>query len=107
MVRRCAIFVTGILSLSVSEAHAQAVDVLFEILCGPIPGCETAFGDSDAKESLFSNLRDQTSTFPIASSAGGFTWTFDRSLGIQTRKSASFGPIFAERPLTNGSKKLN
>lgn len=50
---------------------------------------------------------NQLSSFPLASASGGFTWTIDTASGAATRASNSFGPIFAERPLTIGRKRLN
>jgi hypothetical protein len=52
-------------------------------------------------------LGSQLSSFPLGSSAGGFTWTFSPDMGAFRRSSESFGPIFAERALTVGKKKLN
>ena len=49
----------------------------------------------------------QLATFPLASSAGGFTYTFDSNLGTFRRASSSFGPAFAERSLTIGRRKFN
>lgn len=49
----------------------------------------------------------QLSTFPLGSSSGGFTYTFDASLGTFRRGSSSFGPAFAERAMTIGRRKLN
>jgi hypothetical protein len=45
------------------------------------------------------------STFPFGSSSGGFTYTFDPSLGTFSRSSESFGPLFAERALTIGRER--
>ena len=50
---------------------------------------------------------NQLSSFPLGSGSGGFTWTFDTASGAFTRASNSFGPIFAERPLTLGRRRLN
>jgi hypothetical protein len=58
------------------------------------------------KDSLLGLFQAQTTTFPIGSSAGGFTWSFNPQLGIPTRRSRSFGPMFAERPLTSGRHRL-
>lgn len=44
-------------------------------------------------------------TFPFGSSSGGFTYTFDPSLGTLSRTSESFGPLFAERALTIGRER--
>ena len=49
----------------------------------------------------------QFSTFPLGSSTGGMTYVFDESLGTFRRGSASFGPLFAERALTIGRRKLS
>lgn len=52
-------------------------------------------------------LKQQTTTMPLGTSSGGFTWEFDRSLGLVVRKSPSFGPIFSDRPVTIGRHKLS
>ena len=44
-------------------------------------------------------------TFPVGSSSGGFTYTFNPSLGTFSRSSESFGPLFAERALTIGRER--
>ena len=108
MTRRCAVLVAGIMLLATGRAGAQqsAGNALFEALCGQAATCVGAF-DVSVIQSLRDNLAAQATSFPIGSSSGGFTWTFDPDLGVQTRRTNSFGPMFAERPLTNGRKKLN
>jgi len=54
-----------------------------------------------------SELADQLSSFPVASSAGGFTYSFDPTLGAFTRTAESFGPIYSERAETIGKGKFN
>ena len=49
----------------------------------------------------------QLTSFPMGSSAGGFSWTFDPTQGTFNRGSGSFGPAFAERALTVGRRRLN
>jgi hypothetical protein len=51
-------------------------------------------------------LANQLSSFPLASSAGGFTYRFDPALGF-TRATDSFGPIYADRSDTIGKGKFN
>lgn len=51
-------------------------------------------------------LAIQLSSFPLASSAGGFTYRFDPTLGF-TRATDSFGPIYADRTGTIGKGKFN
>ena len=52
-------------------------------------------------------MATQFSTFPFGSSTGGLTYVFDESVGTFRRGSASFGPLFAERALTIGRRKLS
>jgi hypothetical protein len=49
----------------------------------------------------------QLPTFPLGSSSGGFTYSFDSSIGASKRSSRTFGPSFAERSLTNGKGHWN
>lgn len=48
----------------------------------------------------------QLATFPIGSSSGGFSFTFDPALGVFQRATDTFGPAFAERALTNGQGRV-
>ena len=61
----------------------------------------------NASGTLYGLLLGETTTFPIGSSAGGFTWLFDSNLRVPVRRSSSFGPMFAERPFTTGKARLN
>jgi hypothetical protein len=58
-------------------------------------------------ESVNELMGIQVSSFPLGSSAGGFSWTFDPALGTFNRVSSSFGPVFSERALTIGRRRLN
>jgi hypothetical protein len=62
---------------------------------------------ADTASQIIKLAGNQLSSFPLASASGGFTWTFDTASGLATRASNSFGPIFAERPLTIGRRRLN
>jgi hypothetical protein len=74
-------------------------------------GHEAHFGSQPAAQEALRQLNrgiaTQLSTFPLGSSSGGFTYTFDQALGVFTRTSDSFGPLFAERALTSGKGKVN
>jgi hypothetical protein len=48
----------------------------------------------------------QLATFPMGSPAGGFSFTFDPTLGVFQRATDTFGPSFADRALTNGRGRL-
>lgn len=52
------------------------------------------------------SIASQIATFPLGSSSGGFAYTFDPELGVFSRSTESFGPLFAERALTIGKGKL-
>ena len=58
-------------------------------------------------QSFNTQMATQFSTFPLGSSTGGLTYVFDESVGTFRRTSASFGPLFAERALTIGRRKLS
>lgn len=47
------------------------------------------------------------STLPIGTSSAGFSYVHDKETGELILKSDSFGPSFAERPLTNGAGVFN
>ena len=109
MVRRYLVLSLGIFSLSVGNAAAQGT--AFEALVPLITTATGNFGgnapDATTTIVLLNTFAAEITTFPLGSSSSGFTWSFDPSLGVQTRRSNSFGSVFAERPLTNGKKKLN
>ena len=49
----------------------------------------------------------QLTTSPLGSSAGGFAFTLNPSLGTLSRSSDSFGPLFTQRAFTVGRRKLS
>lgn len=51
-------------------------------------------------------LASQMTSLPIPSPASGFTYTFDKELGVTTRSAQSFGPILTERAETIGKDKF-
>jgi hypothetical protein len=61
----------------------------------------------DYYERLLSVVIRQGSSFPIGASSGGFTYSFDPQLGLPVRRTQSFGPMFADRPLTIGRHKFS
>jgi hypothetical protein len=73
---------------------------------------EAHFNGADSPQFLAlqqfnSQIANQLSSFPLASSAGGFIYTFDPSLGVFVRASDSFGPVYAERADTIGKGRFN
>jgi hypothetical protein len=95
-------------------ADTKLADVLLtvyetEILDNIAAGADPASALSDLADAFIITqaITSQLSTFPLGSSAGGFSWTFSPGTGTLTRSSESFGPIFAERALTVGRGRLN
>lgn len=67
---------------------------------GAQPGAQAIMG------SINRSIASQIATFPLGSSSGGFAYTFDPELGVFSRSTESFGPLFAERALTIGKGKM-
>jgi len=93
---------------------------LQSVLPAPTPGGrgivahDAIFGQSPqvaAVTALVSQISgqigSQIATFPLASSSGGFTYSYDSSLGTFTRTTDLFGPAFAERAVTSGKGKFS
>lgn len=55
-----------------------------------------------AVEAFGDRFKSQFANFPLGSSSGGFTFTFDEKTGTYSRGSTSFGPAFTERARTIG-----
>jgi Putative MetA-pathway of phenol degradation len=51
-------------------------------------------------------LASQLTSLPVPSTASGFTYTYDPTLGIYNRSAQSFGPILAERAETIGKNRF-
>ena len=66
-----------------------------------------ALSQFTAFNQLNQQLANELSSFPLPSSSGGFTYTYDPKLGTFTRGSDSFGPLFAERADTVGKGRFN
>ncbi len=102
-----------VFALAAGEARAQTittpVESAGEALRTVMFGSDRSSGalSGNSAEVLYGLLLGETTTFPIGSSAGGFTWLFDSNLRVPVRRSRSLGPMFAERPFTTGKARLN
>lgn len=122
--RPARILLALLLALTPAAARAQSFnlrDLLTDFLREGItlapppagfPSHEAHFiGDNSpqflALKDFSSQIAYQLSSFPLASSAGGFAYRFDPSLGVLTRVTDSFGPIFTERVDTIGKGRFN
>lgn len=54
-----------------------------------------------------STIAQQLLTIPTVSASGGFLYSFDKDLGTFARSTRSFGPSYAERPLTSGRRTFS
>ncbi len=103
--------------------HAQAFNLRDQLtdfvrngilLAPPAEGESHAadFGEPDnrqllALEQFNSQIANQLSSFPLASSGGGFTYRFNPELGVLTRTTGSFGTVYTERADTIGKGRFN
>ncbi len=75
-----------------------------------LPNADHAAHFTSALQSNFgpfsTSLVSQLTSLPIPSPASGFTFNFDKSLGVYTQSTQSFGPIYAERAETLGKNKF-
>ena len=67
-----------------------------------LPGLAQSIAPFELQKALVTQL----ATFPLGTSSGGFTYTLDPATGAIAPASRSFGPSFAERPLTIGEGKF-
>jgi hypothetical protein len=86
------------------------------VLAGPPPGSPfqshaahfVPGEDQQLAPYLFNQaIVSQLSSYPLGSSSGGFSYTFDPTLGTYARSTTSFGPSFAERAVTLGRRRWN
>ena len=70
------------------------------------PGLEPSVDPTQASYVFNQVLGVQLTTFPIGSSSRAFSHVFNPDLGGFERTTESFGPIFAERALTIGRRRL-
>ncbi|MBI4011884.1 MAG: transporter [Candidatus Rokubacteria bacterium] len=115
-----AVLATGLLMLTGAPAEAGSLANLIPnlfgsdgiVLASPGPGApshEAHFRVDSRGELTTVNdaLRGQLGTFPVPSPASGFTFQFDPNLGVFSRSTESFGPIFAERADTIGRGRFS
>jgi hypothetical protein len=107
MAKRLAILTMGALLAGTNAGAQSAGEALRGALFGPNEFSSTGALSEDSAATLYGLILGETATFPVGSSAGGFTWIFDSNLRVPIRRSASFGPMFAERPFTTGRGRLN
>jgi hypothetical protein len=73
----------------------------------PLSGADVENPAVEIVESFNQLMTAQLASLPLGSSAGGFTYAFDPTLGTFRRTSRSFGPSFAERASTIGKGRFS
>ena len=119
MTKKVAVSLSFLLSLSVSQAFGQSVNrgklaLAIADLYGPSglaldSDKHRAHFDSSFRSNFapFNNaLAGQLTSLPIPSTAAGFTYAFDPTLGTYVRSAQSFGPILTERAETVGTDRF-
>lgn len=108
--RGVAVVLVATLLLAARAQPANAQQSISDVLSFLVTNRSIATGDFVRDEQAAAATRDTISqllvlelgTLPITSSAGGFAYRLDPTLGTVTRSSDSFGPFFTERSLTTG-----
>ncbi len=85
---------------------------LFVDSAAPLPSGETHSAHfNSAFQAEFTqfniSVASQLAAVPLPSPASGFTYTLDPGLGVLTRSTQSFGPIYTERAETIGKNKVS
>lgn len=118
-----ALFCLFMLSFSVSFLDAQVCPTTVDsnkVICGipqlygpaglilPNPNHQAHFVASIQQSftPLNSAVAQELSILPLASPASAITFTFDKTLGVFTRSTESYGPIFGERAETIGRHRI-
>jgi hypothetical protein len=105
------LIVAGIVAASAAEARAQtANDTLSFLLTNRSVPTDDFMRDRDAADTTRATiarvLQIELGSVPLGSSASGFTYRHNRSLGTAERTSQSFGPFFVNRSLTLGRRQI-
>jgi hypothetical protein len=101
----------AILIVTAADAHGQNLnEVLSFLLTNRSIPTDDFVRDAEAADTTRATiarfLQIELGTVPIASSASGFTYRLNRSLGAVERTSDSFGPFFVNRSLTLGARQV-
>jgi len=110
-----ALFSAVLILVGSTAGPASAQQSITDVLTFLLTNRSIATGDFVRDEQAAVATRDllarflalELATVPVSSSAGGFTYRLDPTLGTVVRSSDSFGPFFAERSLTSGRNQAS
>jgi hypothetical protein len=103
-----AVFIVGAAALPAPASAQQTITgaLSFLLTNRSIPTGDFARDEAAAiatRDTISTFLRSELTTLPVTSSASGFTYRIDPTLGgVPVRSTGSFGPFFTERSLTIG-----
>ena len=104
-------FATAVLRPAAAEAQLSVNEVLSFLLTNRSIPTDDFVQDERAAaataETFSAFLLAELGTLPVGSSATGFSYRLNRTLGATVRSSDSFGPIFVERSLTAGAGRAS
>ena len=108
MIRRTVSLVAVAILCCATQASAQTLsDVLRFLMTNRTVATDDFVRDAQAAnaagDAVSGSLLIDLSTFPISTSAGGFTYRLDPTLGINVRATDAFDPFFTRRALTPGA----
>jgi hypothetical protein len=102
----------AVLSLQARPVAAQTLtDVLSFLLTNRSIATDDFVRDTAAaaatRDAFSAFLLAELGTLPVSSSAGGFTYRLEPTLGTTIRSSENFGPFLTERSLTGGRRQIS
>ena len=104
-------FATPVLRPAAAEAQLSMNEVLGFLLTNRSIPTDDFVQDERAAaataETFSAFLLAELGTLPVGSSATGFSYRLNRTLGATVRSSDSFGPIFVQRSLTAGAGRAS
>jgi hypothetical protein len=111
MTLRTSLLCLAALVVMAAEARAQTMtQVLTFLLTNRSIVTDDFTRDTEAAlttgQTIGQMLQLELGAVPLASSASGFTYRFNPSLGVPERTSDSFGPFFVNRSLTLGDRQV-
>jgi hypothetical protein len=111
VIKPAVMFVTIAIVCGTASASAQSLnDVLTFLLTNRTVATDDFVRDQQAakaaSDAISGLLLIDLNTLPLTTSAGGFTYRFDPTLGLRVRSSDSFDPFFTRRALTPGARQV-
>ena len=106
-----AVFLTAVPSTAAAQQQQTMRDVLSFLLTNQSIPTGDPLRDSEStnatRDTISRALLNELATLPISTSAGGFTYVFNPTLGTGERASNTFGPFFVERAMTSGRNQMS